>query len=229
MTPLPDPAEIGMALARHGLRLRGGFAIAAGEDAPSGPGGAAARSVLLVGHAGGEMWPHFTAWLAVQPDGLPDPLDRWSKFIIGTVAQSFAARPVFPSDAPYMPFQQWAMRAEGLQQSPLGILMHPEFGLWHAFRGALLFDVSLEIPELAHKVSHACDSCAEKPCLSACPVSAFASGRFAVDACRSHVRSDAGEVCGEAGCMARNACPVGVGYRYSPDQQAFHQHAFARL
>lgn len=229
MTLAPDPAAIGTALARHGLRLRGGFAFATGEDAPAGPGANPARSVLLVGHAGGEMWPHFSAWLAGQRKGIADPLDTWSKSVIGAVAQAFNARPVFPLDPPYMPFQKWAMRAEGLSASPLGILMHPEFGLWHAFRGALLFGVNVVIQEPVQKVSHACDSCAEKPCLNTCPVTAFSTAGFDVEACRSHVRSDKGHVCREAGCMARNACPVGVEYRYSPDQQAFHQRAFARL
>ncbi len=229
MTLAPDPAAIGSALALHGLRLRGGFAFATGEDAPAGLGANPARSVLLVGHAGGEMWPHFTTWLATQTEGLVNPLDTWSKAIIGAVAQSFDARPVFPSDPPYMPFQKWAMRAEGISASPLGILMHPEFGLWHAYRGALLFDLQLLIPEPVQKVSHACDACAEKPCLSTCPVTAYSTAVFAVEGCRSHVRSDTGHVCREAGCMTRNACPVGVTYRYSTEQQAFHQRAFARL
>ncbi len=31
------------------------------------------------------------------------------------------------------------MAAEGLKPSPLGLLMHPEYGLWHGYRGAILF------------------------------------------------------------------------------------------
>ena len=29
------------------------------------------------------------------------------------------------------------MRAEGLKPSPLGVLVHPDFGLWHGYRGAI--------------------------------------------------------------------------------------------
>ena len=76
---------------------------------------------------------------------LANPLDTWSREVIGEVAEEFGARAVSPSDRPYLPFQQWAMRAEGLRPSPLGILMHPEYGLWHAYRGALLFDVEIPI------------------------------------------------------------------------------------
>ena len=47
------------------------------------------------------------------------------------------------------------MRAEGLKPSPIGILMHPQFGLWHAYRGALLFDVEIELRRLAQSFTFA--------------------------------------------------------------------------
>ena len=78
------------------------------------------------GQAGAAPWPHFLRWRrSASRQTLPDPLDTWSREVIGAVAQQFGARAVSPSDTPYLPFQQWAMRAEGLKPSPLGILMHP--------------------------------------------------------------------------------------------------------
>ena len=32
---------------------------------------------------------------------------------------------------PYWPFQQWARRAEPVHPSPIGVLIHPRYGLWH--------------------------------------------------------------------------------------------------
>lgn len=125
-------------LSTHGLALRGGLDFAADEKAPAGPSGRQARSVLLVGNAGDRFWPHFRAWLADQSSGLPDPLDAWSRQVLEAVALSSGARVVMPNERPFQPFQQWAKRAEGLNASPLGILIHPEFGLWHAYRGAAL-------------------------------------------------------------------------------------------
>ena len=79
------------------------------------------------------------------------------------------------------------MRAEGLRPSPLGILMHPQYGLWHAYRGALLFDVDVSI-EAPRAVIHLCDLCDGKPCLKSCPVGAYSQTGFAYQDCLGHVR-----------------------------------------
>lgn len=212
------------ALGAHGLVLRGGFGFNA-EDAPAGPSGRPARSVLLVGNAGAAYWPHFQRWRHRQPAELADPLDTWCREIIGDVAAEFGARAVSPSDKPYLPFQQWAKRAEGLKPSPLGILMHPEYGLWHAYRGALLFDAEILVQAPAKKI-HLCDLCAGKPCLKACPVDAYSGAAFDYAGCLAHVRGPAGGICRSAGCLDRGACPYGGAYRYPADIQAFHMAAF---
>jgi hypothetical protein len=216
-----------MALTRHSLILRGGFNFAPDEAAPPGPSGSPAKSVLLVGQAGDAPWPHFLRWWEKQPQELPNPLDTWSRLVIGAVADEFGARAVSPSDRPYLPFQQWAMRAEGLKPSPLGILMHPEYGLWHAYRGALLFDVEVSI-QASHDAIHLCDLCPGKPCLKSCPVDAYSETGFAYQACLDHVRGPSGEPCRTGGCLDRNACPYGTAYRYPVDEQAFHMAAFIR-
>lgn len=222
-----DPAGIEATLSRHGLILRGGFNFAADETAPPSPSGSPAKSMLLVGQAGGAAWPHFLRWRQSQPPELANPLDTWSRTIIGAVAAEFGARAVSPSDRPYLPFQQWAMRAEGLKPSPLGILMHPEYGLWHAYRGALLFDVEIPI-QAPQEVIHLCELCPGKPCLKSCPVDAYSQDGFAYQACLGHVRGPAGEPCRTRGCLDRNACPYGTTYRYPVDEQAFHMAAFMR-
>ena len=223
--------DIAAELALNGLILRGGFAFAAGEPVPDGAAGA--RAVLLVGHGGPTIWLHFEAWRDARPGDIADPLDTWSRETIGAVAARFGARAVSPSDRPWLPFQQWAMRAEQLKASPLGILMHPEYGLWHAYRGALLFFDEAAAEEIArrgarvHAPLHLCDACDGKPCVNACPVSAHAQGSFACQACLDHVRAPAGRICHETGCHDRNACPAGAAHRYSRAQQAFHMRAFA--
>ncbi|TPI49704.1 4Fe-4S dicluster domain-containing protein [Mesorhizobium sp. B2-9-1] len=220
--------EIAAALAANGLILRGGFRFTDGEDAPVGPSGAPAKSALLVGQAGAAPWPHFERWLGQQARDIANPLDTWSRAVIGAVAQGCGARAVSPSDRPYLPFQQWAMRAEGLKPSPLGILMHPTYGLWHAYRGALLFEDEISLPE-AHEMNHLCDACVAKPCMKSCPVGAYSVAGFAHEACLLHVRGTDGAPCRAGGCLDRNACPYGAEYRYPADVQAFHMAAFAGL
>jgi hypothetical protein len=227
MIGAPDRNDVSRALEPHGLLLRGGFNFAPDEAAPVGPSNSPAKSVLLVGQAGGAPWPHFLRWRQAQPQEPSNPLDTWSREIIDDVARQFGARAVSPSDRPYLPFQQWAMRAEGLRPSPLGILMHPEYGLWHAYRGALLFDVEIPI-QPPETVIHLCDLCDGKPCLKSCPVGAYSADGFAYQACLDHVRGPSGEPCRTRGCLDRNACPYGAAYRYPADEQAFHMAAFMR-
>lgn len=217
--------EISASLAAYGLIPRGGLIFHDDEGAPNAPSGSPARSVLLVGQAGAEPWPYFRAWLAGQKKELDNPLDQWCREVIDGVARQFGARAVSPSDRPYLPFQQWAMRAEGLKPSPLGILMHPDYGLWHAYRGALLFDAVIPIQE-PREVSHLCDLCVGRPCLKSCPVQAHSEAGFAYGECVGHVRSPKGGLCRSAGCLDRMACPHGEAYRYPREVQAFHMSAF---
>ncbi|MBA8878591.1 4Fe-4S dicluster domain-containing protein [Phyllobacterium myrsinacearum] len=217
--------QITAALEPHGLVPRGGFVFGPDDDAPRLSHGAAACSVVLVGHFGSSIWPPFTQWRQSHRDQ-PDPLDTWSKEVLTDVAGAVGGQAVFPSDKPYMPFQQWAKRAEGLSASPLGLLIHPEYGLWQAFRGALLFDRIIRFAPHPSN-NHPCDSCVEKPCLHTCPVDAFDGTGFAVDRCRSYLARPEGALCMGGGCLARLACPVGQEHAYMPDQQRFHMAAFA--
>ena len=211
--------NIADALAEHGLLPRGAFHAGPEDGAPGGAG-----TILLVGNVGPGMW---QAFAATKPD-CPNPLDSWSKSVLGEIARRFDATAHFPSDGPpYLPFQRWAMKAEPLSPSPLGILVHPDFGLWHGYRGALAFAGKLSLPQREDRPSP-CEDCAGRPCLSTCPVAAFGEGGYDVPACAAHLRTSAGEDCMALGCRARRACPVGRDYVYEPAQAAFHMAAFLR-
>lgn len=207
--------------------MRGGFVVGP-QDAASFPLPDGVVAVLLIGNAGGDFWPVFEAWRARQPSNLQNPLDSWSRDVIGAVAEQFGAKSAYPSDKPYAPFQQWAMRAEGLKASPLGILMHPQYGVWHAYRGALLFDRALDLPEVQTPI-HLCERCVGKPCKKACPVNAHAGDGFDYEGCRGHLRRNLAGDCMTAGCLDRNACPYGVDYRYPAAMQAFIANAFVGM
>lgn len=213
-------------LARHGMIARGGVAFEAGEEVPAGPSGAPANGVILVGHGGGTIWPHFSQWLIARTDPPANPLDAWSTEVLDTVAESVGARAVYPFEKPYFPFQRWAMRAEALRPSPLGILMHPEFGLWHAYRGALLFEGEIPIQPPVSPI-HLCDICDGKPCMNSCPAEAVRRDGMDIARCHAWLKPDAGQACRGGGCLARNACPHDR-YRYDRAQTAFHMAAHLR-
>ena len=223
----PAIAAIAEALAAHGLALRGGFHPGSADGVPALPDGRPAATLLLAGTVGSQWWESF----AVAPeaaDGGPDPLDRWTRRLLADLAARFGAAALFPfGGPPYLPFQRWARRAEPVAPSPLGILIHPDHGLWHAYRGALVFARSLVLPPAADRPSP-CDSCADRPCLAACPVGAFTPEGYDVAACIAHLDGGRGGACLSAGCQARLACPVGGGQRHAAPAAAFHMAAFHR-
>ncbi len=223
----PDLDAVRAALAPHGLFLRGVVHFEAG-DGPLLDDGRSAATVVLVGNAGGSLWPAFSRWRAGQADGGGEnPLDDWSKAVIRPVAAAAGADVWFPSDPPWQPFQRWAIRAEGLKPSPLGILIHPVYGLWHGYRAALGF-AGLVGAATRPAGPHPCDTCAKKPCLSTCPAGAVRPEGFDVAACRAHLRTPEGQAgCMQLGCLARAACPVGADHRYPVKQLRFHMAALS--
>lgn len=218
-----DLAALRSHLAPLSLVVRGGSSFSRHPGCSTAETWPAARSFVLIGNVGGAFWPIFRAWQATQPVDLANPLDRWTKSVVDPIAQLVGARAIYPSDKPYQPFQAWAMQAEGLRQSPLGILIHPRYGPWHAYRAALLFDVEIRTDQ--EQLEHVCDGCAGQPCRNACPVAAHAGAGFAYEACLDWAGSHS--TCKE-GCLDRNACPIGVDYRYPRDMQAFLMDAFLK-
>ncbi|MEK9752623.1 MAG: ferredoxin [Rhodospirillaceae bacterium] len=209
------------ALLGAGLTPRGAFNPAPDDGVPEASPGVAAGTLVLAGNAGPHMWQAFAA----ERDPAREPLDAWSKAKLGPLAESFGGRAFYPFEPPHLPFQRWARKAEACHHSPLGIFIHPEYGLWHGYRGALALPETLALPA-AKPSSPPCESCAEKPCLSTCPVGASTAAGYDVPACADHLETAAGADCMAEGCRARRACPVGRGFRYVPAQAAFHMRAF---
>lgn len=208
-----------------GLALRGGFHPEAADGVPVFPDGAVARTVVLFGFVGTTEWPVFAS-SAEYADGRPHPLDRWSRRVLEAIGAHYGAAGLFPAPGPpWLPFQRWAQRAEPVHLSPLGILIHPDFGLWHAYRGALAFRTRLALPDPDRRPSP-CSSCVAKPCLSTCPAAAVTPNHYDHRACAEHVASEAGADCFRLSCRARRSCPIGAAHRYGAVQSSFHMAAF---
>jgi len=209
----------------HGLVWRGAFHPAPRDSVPALPGGAPAATLVLLGFVGMAGWATF-AEADEAADGAPDPLDRWSRRVVSALAEAADGAALFPfGGPPWLPFQRWAQRAEPVHASPLGLLIHPRWGLWHSYRGAVALRERLDLPPLAD-APHPCETCVGRPCLGACPVGAFAQGGYDVDACVRHIAAPAGRDCMAEGCAARRACPVGTEHRQTADAAGFYMRAF---
>ncbi len=216
--------DIAAALAGHGLLARGGFHPGAADDVPGRP-----ATIVLAGNAGPAMWRAFER----ERRDEADPLDSWTRRVLERIAAKLGATALFPfAGPPWLPFQRWAMRAEAAFASPIGLLIHPDHGLWHAYRGALAFRERLALPGRDAR-GRPCDDCPDKPCLTSCPVGAFTAPKgadshdyFCIPACVGYLKEEAGKDCLNQGCKARRSCPIGKSSYYGEAQATHHMTAF---
>ena len=223
MPRLVTYAQISKVLDAKGMICRGGFHP---TDADLIPGDV--KTCILVGNAGAQFWRSFSS---ERPEGA-DPIEAWTKRVLEEIAAELGAKVLLASTGPpFLPFLEWAKRSEPVTESPIGLLIHPVYGLWHAYRGMLLFQEKIALPEAPSRTPGAqgmspCDTCADQPCMRACPVKAVNGDIFDVAACSGFISTAEGADCLSSGCRARRACPVGKGYVYEPAQALHHMQGF---
>lgn len=212
-------------LARQGLNLQFIFdcatlpgPLASALDRAA-PGWREFPRLLLIGNGGPAFWRQLSA------RGLSgaDPVDRYSRWQVERLLTDYWGAPrvrwLYPDPTP-VPLQQLGALAGWHHPSPLGIGINERYGLWFAYRAAVLVDLELP-PSVPWGGSSPCASCSDKPCIRTCPAGAAATGQvFAVARC--HPYRHAPQSPCAATCLARLACPVAPEMRYSDDQLAYH-------
>jgi epoxyqueuosine reductase len=179
-------------------------------------------TLVMLGPAEPGYWAHLTA----QPewDGMPDPVDRWSRRVIGGMACDLGGKAYFPfGGPPWRPFIAWAKRTGRAWASPVTILVHDGAGLMVSYRGAIGLRERLDLPATGPRP---CDACAGRPCLAACPVGALSGAGYDVPACHGYLDTAPGQDCLSNGCAVRRACPVSQGYGRVAEQSAYHMGLF---
>ncbi len=180
------------------------------------------RTLLLLGPTEPGFWSHLQSQPEVQ-DGAPDPVDRWSRRVIGRLACDLGAKALFPfGGAPYHPFQKWALRTGRVWESPVRLLIHADQGLLVSFRGALALKEAIAVPP---PLTSPCDGCAA-PCRHACPPRALTRAGYDLPACHGFLNQPQGQDCMTGGCLVRRACPVSQSYARLPEQSAYHMGQF---
>lgn len=205
--------------AARGLWAIGGLHPGPDDAAPQGTG-----TLVLLAPLEPGFWPRVTAEPEFS-DGRRDPLDRWSRRVIGRLACDLGAKALFPfAGPPWRPFLKWAERSGQFHPSPLGMLVHPEAGLWASLRGALALKARIDVPPPRPSP---CDTCADRPCRTACPVGALGGVQgYDIAACHGYLDQLAGIDCLSRGCAARRACPVSQSHPRLEAQSAFHMASF---
>lgn len=232
MTPPPllEPATTAphfADLAAHGLNLHAVFSL---ESLPaevlrtlalSDTQRACFRQLILVGHQGRDFW------TALQQRGMhgAHPVDQFvteriAAWMEGPV-RGHAWHQVFPGPQA-VGLQHLGRLAGWHHASPFWVGVHNTWGSWFAYRAVVLADTDWAVTPPLGSPSP-CQSCSDKPCISACPANALEStqtGAWQLQTCLDF-RKQVGSPCQDR-CLARNACPVGVAHRYDDAQISYH-------
>ena len=182
------------------------------------------ETLILLGPGEPRFWTTFSASPEYH-NRVQNPLDSWSKRVIGALAGTWDGTAYFPSDGPnYPPFIQWALDSGRCWVSPAGLLVHDTAGLLISFRGAIALPYAVDLPTPTN--ASPCETCLGKQCTNACPVTALSPTGYDVPACTSHVLTADTASCRSKGCAARRACPISKTYPRLEEQSAFHMKAF---
>ncbi len=188
-----------------------------------------AGSVVVLGNGGGALWAAFKHHVARNPgwERRENPLDDFIREII----QREVTEPlrqsgvrftvVYPFSARTLNFVELGKAAGIAGPSILGVVVHPTYGPWIAFRAALLLDILIDAPGDAPGFDP-CPGCVVRSCIAACPVEAVSSPKgWDVPRCVTHRVEMETDCAGR--CHARAACVLGPEHRYPDDELAYHQ------
>lgn len=182
--------------------------------------------VALVGNHGRQLWDCLPANWQQQKH----PIDDFSEATVSRVLTATIGNSgwtmLFPDRSSLaVPALQDLGRAAGWHNpSPLGNGIHPEHGLWFAYRSVVAIDfeiaslgASSALPAEGFGDDSPCISCIEQPCIKSCPPSALSVGNAPDLMACVNFRSSDQSPCAEQ-CLARQQCPIGVQSRYADEQ-----------
>ena len=185
------------------------------------------RRLVLLGNGGSDFWRALKQF-GHQTD---DPVDYFSRILVNRfvddyldshqmLAKGHKMLWLYPQTDYLTPLQQLGEIAGWGHPSPIGNSINAQYGLWFAYRAAFLTTAELPLRQEPSQPSP-CESCHDKPCISACPAGAVgAIGRFGLNSCIDQRLVD-NSTCADR-CLARLACPIAPEHRYPLEQITYH-------
>jgi hypothetical protein len=175
--------------------------------------------VLVIGNTK-RLWPLFMrAYEDASLSAEANPIDRYTSskldLAVAEVAGAFgvasALRYTFDAVPRAVAVQRLTILAGVAEQSPVGLLVHPEFGPWFSLRAAAVFG----LPGPAGAVPPAtCSRCSTRPCLAAKDrVHTATGGVYTRESFDAYWQLWLG---------MRESCPVGAQARFSEQQTRYH-------
>lgn len=187
------------------------------------------QRLILFGNGGSRFWQSMQR----HRTRIEQEADAVDNYFIRTIENLFDVdsdhRIIYPGNH-RLPLQALGKLAGWHHDSPLGLGIHPVFGLWFAYRGVIMSNTDFTVLAENSDIPSAspCESCDEKPCIAACPATAVTDSGFKVKLC-SEYRLQSDSRC-QSRCVSRLVCPIGRDYRYVEDQMAYHYgHSLASI
>ncbi len=184
------------------------------------------RSVAVFANGGTALWNSFIRDLRSHPENLKDYVHPFDRFVKRLVSASDPNPPesrrwimcAAESDV-FLDFRVLGLEAGLGENSLMGMLIHPKYGLWMGLRAALLTTEDLSVFFTRPEKHSICASCDDKPCILACPAQAVSEQGWNVELCARQHRVD---VTCHGICHSRKICPVGEEHRHGALQHHYH-------
>ena len=154
------------------------------------------KTLCLVASGGKFLWDNLAHPIKLENN----PFDQYSINKIETFAKDYLNNDyeiLYPNDNYTLPLQKIGRFLNLCSQSPIGLDISEEFGLWFAFRGVFLTSENIS-PRKIKFAPSVCNSCVERPCLQFLDLG-----------------------------MARLNCPVKIEHQYNIEQIIFHKNALS--